>query len=112
MKLREIVLENKNAPDWAVIYIIKDGDSLLYIGRSDKVGLRIAQHLGSADPPSGGAFSEYARESIPACWDWDVEFVVVPENILQQGHSIDYWIKQTEAQLIRELQPKFNSHYK
>jgi len=112
MKLGEIVLEDKNGPDWAVIYIIRDGDDLLYIGRSDNVELRISRHLGYADPPTGGAFSEYARKSVPACWDWDVEFVCVPEDILQQAHRIDYWIKQTEAQLVHDLQPRFNSHYK
>ena len=112
MKLGEIVLEDKNGPDWAVIYIIRDGDELLYIGKSTNVSLRIFQHLGYANPPSGGTFSEYARKSISACWDWDVEYVCVPEDILNQAYRIDYWIKQTEAQLIHDLQPRFNNHYK
>ena len=38
MKFGEIVLDGKDLPDWAVIYIIKERDELLYIGRSGNVG--------------------------------------------------------------------------
>ena len=58
MKLGEILIADRKTPDWAVIYIIRDGDELLYIGKSTNVSLRIFQHLGYANPPSGGAFSE------------------------------------------------------
>lgn len=95
MKFGEIVLEGKNGPERAVIYIIKDGNKVLYIGKSYDVGNRIAQHLGYADPPSGGYFDEVARASIPQCWGWNVEFVELPEEILDTGNQslVDYWIR-------------------
>jgi predicted GIY-YIG superfamily endonuclease len=65
MKLGEIILEGKNAPDWSVIYIIKCDDEILYIGKSKWVENRLAQHLGYSGPPSSGYFDEAARAAIP-----------------------------------------------
>jgi len=107
MKLGEIVLNGKKGPNWAVIYIIRDGSEILYVGKSKNVEWRLAQHLGYADPPSGGKFDEAARKAIPLCWDWEVDFVELPENT----RVPDYWIQEMEAKLIRTLQPKYNVHY-
>jgi len=113
VKLGKIVLEGKNAPDRAVIYIIRNGSEVLYIGKSYDAGNRLAQHLGYADPPSGGYFDENARAAIPDCWNWDVEFVELPQDILDSGNQalVDYWIRNKEASLIREMHPKYNIHY-
>ncbi|MFZ5909369.1 MAG: hypothetical protein ACOYYU_05080 [Chloroflexota bacterium] len=113
MKLGEIVLEGKNAPERAVIYIIKNGSEILYIGKSYGVENRLAQHLGFADPPSGGYFDEVARAAIPDCWDWEVEFVELPQDVLDSGNlaRVNYWITNKEAALIREKHPKYNIHY-
>jgi len=45
MKLGAIVLEGKHAPDKAVIYIIKNEVEMLYIGKSNRIENRLAQHL-------------------------------------------------------------------
>ena len=115
MKLGAIVLEGKQAPDFSVIYIIKSEEGeLLYIGQSYGVEDRLAQHLGYADPPSTGYFDEFARASIPACWNWDVDFIALPNDLLNSGNEplVKYWIRNKEATLIRELCPKYNIHYR
>jgi hypothetical protein len=113
MKLGEIIIAGRNAPFGAVIYIIKDGNEILYIGKSNWVSNRLAQHLGYSDPPSGGYFDEAARAAIPQCWEWDVEFILLPEEILNSGNEakVSLWISNTEASLIRSLRPKYNIHY-
>jgi hypothetical protein len=113
MKLGEIVLEGKNAPFRAVIYIVKNGEEILYIGKSYGVANRLAQHLGYSDPPSGGYFDEAARAAIPQCWDWNVEFVEIPENLLNSGNQakINLWISNTEVSLIRLHHPKYNIQF-
>jgi hypothetical protein len=52
LKLGEVVLKGVSAPDWSVIYIVRDGRKVLYIGKSNNVELRLAQHFGYADPPA------------------------------------------------------------
>jgi hypothetical protein len=113
MKLGDIVLDGENSPDSAVIYIVRDQHEILYVGRSWNVELRLAQHLGYANPPSSGAFSEAARDAIPECWDWDVEFIELPQDFLDSGNKngANYWIKEKEALLIKTLHPKYNTHY-
>ena len=110
MKLGAIVLEGQRAPDKAVIYIIKNREEILYIGKSNQVENRLAQHLGYDNPPSTGYFDEFARAAIPSCWEWDVDFVEIPNDILDSGSQarVNYWIKDKEAMLIREFCPKYN----
>jgi hypothetical protein len=45
MKLGETLVEGKHAPEEAVIYVIKNDDEVLYIGKSWDVEDRLAQHF-------------------------------------------------------------------
>ena len=114
MKLGTIVLEGKQAPDKAVIYIIKNGGEILYIGKSYQTENRLAQHLGYSNPPSTGYFDEFARAAIPGCWEWDVDFIEISNDILDSGNEalVNYWIRNKEAALIREFCPKYNIQYR
>jgi predicted GIY-YIG superfamily endonuclease len=110
MKLGEIIIAGRNAPLGSVIYIIKDGNEILYVGKSQWVENRLIQHLGYGYPPSYGYFDEFARAAIPQCWEWEVDFVVIPVEILNLGSEarVKHWISNMEISLIRSLRPKYN----
>jgi site-specific recombinase XerD len=113
VKLGDIVLKGKSAPNYAVIYIVRDREDYLYIGKSKNVEIRLAQHLGYENSPSIGHFDEIARAAIPQCWDWEVDFVEIPDEIISTGNQwiVDHWISNEEIRLIREYHPKFNLQF-
>jgi hypothetical protein len=109
MKIREIAIEEKAAPELAVIYIIKDGSEVLYIGKSFEIENRIFHHFFYQNMAGGASdFGEYAKKNIPSSLDWEVEFIEFPENMKYP----EKWARDKELELIGIHKPRFNTHGK
>lgn len=108
MLLGDLIFRDVEPPEWAVIYIIYKDDEAIYVGTSWECHLRFKWHYFGYvknDPDI-----DVAREivsNVPYSFDWRVEFVELPEDCM----AADYWIRNKEAELVRELRPKLNIHY-
>lgn len=107
MKVRDILYHNLRAPDYAVIYIFRDGDQVMYIGKSWNVEQRIFDHFSIAfGYLSFSCRNEFAMYHYPEFLDWDIEFVELPKDI---DAGADWWIRQKESALINDLKPRYNA---
>jgi hypothetical protein len=105
MKVREIVIEGKPAPELAVIYIIKKDGEIIYIGKSFRIEDRIFDHFMFQNLSGGPSdFAEYAKKNIPSSLEWDVEFVELPEPMKYP----EKWARDKEYELIRIHKPEYN----
>lgn len=106
MKIREIVIEGKLAPELAVIYIISRDGEILYIGKSFRIEDRVFEHFMHQNMSCGPSdFSEYAKKNSPASLEWDVEFVEYPKGMKYP----ERWARDREYELIGSHKPKFNT---
>ncbi len=105
MKIKEIVIEGKAAPEFAVIYIIKKDGDIIYIGKSFRVENRIFDHfVNRGMVGSFSDFGEYARDNMPLSLDWEVDFIEHPKEIKYP----ERWAREKEIELINIHSPKFN----
>lgn len=105
MKIREIVVEGKLAPEFAVIYIIRQDGEVIYIGKSFRIEDRIFEHFMDYNmSPGASNFMEYAKNNAPDSLDWDVEFIEYPKEMKYP----ERWARDKEFELIGIHKPKFN----
>jgi hypothetical protein len=93
------------------VYLVEDGDRLLYIGKSVCAITRMESHLGFGEWAHfwGGIF-DHALTTEPLSGDYTVLFYSADDcdKAIRQPWDLDYKVTFIEETLIREMAPIFN----
>lgn len=104
MTVAEMISQDYVMPFGALVYVLRHGKQVIYVGKSNNPPYRLLQHLGRADfyiqPDDTGDYIEsVGLENV------DVELLCVPEEML---HVYNKWMRDIEIRLIRLYRPLLN----
>lgn len=91
------------------LYVIRDSDTVFYVGKSQTISSRLWQHLGR-DRANGviSTIGQFILLNRPQSGAYQVE-LFTPQEVLPD--SLNYLADQAEQKLIGDLSPCFNVTY-
>jgi len=118
--LAELLQDDFEGLPLAVVYVIRDGETVFYVGRTSQgIKARIFGHLGLPGYSYGASPSPVGRliwENAPGCLTWQVEHWTVKDCLQDLGQWDprwpDWWERSdgsdVEGNMIRALRPCLN----
>lgn len=116
--IRDIKQENTDGVPLSVVYVIREGDSVLYVGKSKNAITRVESHLGMGQwgwCNTGSVLSQYLRSNnsddftVDLYDHMDVKIAAnIPEDCRLYSCERDGYVADLERELINKLSPKFN----
>lgn len=96
------------------LYVIRDGETVFYVGQSKEVLVRLLDHLGQRDQEQvTSTLNRFVNNNLPEAGAWQVELMTVADcGPLVKDHFPAYkrWgVDLAEIALMREFHPCFNT---
>lgn len=106
------------------IYVIRDGSTVLYIGKSNDPFARLQAHFGKSWHGSGGSIGPFYEQHKDKAGDWQIDLytLVECEHVVLQvfsctaetyrnPHFHDAMVSRAEIAMIRHYRPCLNGTY-